>query len=74
MRPFGQACERCPNGQDYDWPGFTDEEIRNTLIALFEEIRGKCYNDYGQSVGSKGIGDESHKTDLCEACLKGICG
>ena len=81
MRPFGQACQRCPDDAGFDLPGFTEEEVENTLRHLFGKIRKNCYgeeeeeddDDDGWSVCSEKVRTKPHQKDLCEACQEGIC-
>ena len=77
MRPFGQACRRCAD-EEFDLPGFSEEEVDKALLRLFSKIRKNCYGDEdesdgGSSAGSGKVWTKPHEASLCEACIMGIC-
>ncbi|KAK5613755.1 hypothetical protein CRENBAI_016647 [Crenichthys baileyi] len=78
MRPFGQACRRCQDGE-FDLPGFAQKEVEHALLRLFSKIRKNCYREKeeesgdGSSTSSTTVWTKPHEKSLCEACLLGIC-
>ncbi|MEQ2290331.1 hypothetical protein AMECASPLE_002213 [Ameca splendens] len=77
MRPFGQACRRCQDGE-FDLPGFAQKEVEHALVRLFSKIRKNCYreeeeNEDGSSASSTKVWTKPHEKSLCEACRLGIC-
>ncbi|XP_020487364.3 receptor-transporting protein 3 [Labrus bergylta] len=75
MRPFRQACRRCQD-DEFELPGFSDEEVEKALRRLFSKIRKNCYDDDsddGSSTCSRKVFTKPHEASLCEACRMGIC-
>ncbi|XP_037331031.2 receptor-transporting protein 2-like [Pungitius pungitius] len=75
MRPFGQACLTCQNDQ-FELPGFSEEDVENALLRLFAKIRKNCYGDDNGDVGFSGdneVKTKPHEKALCQACRDGIC-
>ncbi|XP_034400937.1 receptor-transporting protein 3-like [Cyclopterus lumpus] len=77
MRPFGQACLSCQDNT-FHRPGFSEEELEESLLRLFAKIRKNCYkdgDDYDCVDSSKKTKrfTKPHEADLCEACQQGIC-
>ncbi|XP_021175162.2 receptor-transporting protein 3 isoform X1 [Fundulus heteroclitus] len=76
MRPYGQACRRCQDGE-FDFPGFSRKEVEHALLRLFSKIRKNCYGedegDEGSSTSSTKVWTKPHEKSLCEACRQGIC-
>ncbi|KAJ3609406.1 hypothetical protein NHX12_023929 [Muraenolepis orangiensis] len=76
MRPFGQACRSC-NADGFYRPGFSEEEVEDTLQELFKKIRKNCYGERQDGGQTRPLHDvkktKPHETELCEACLQGIC-
>lgn len=77
MRPFGQACRSC-NG-NFTLPGFSEAEVRESLLRLFHRIRKNCYGEVDDDDYDDGDSQRNtrrtkpHEADLCEACSQGIC-
>ncbi|KAK6324190.1 hypothetical protein J4Q44_G00065290 [Coregonus suidteri] len=43
MRPLGQACRRCR--EEFELPGFSQNEVEEALLGLFGKIRKNCYGE-----------------------------
>uniref|UniRef100_H3C2R9 3CxxC-type domain-containing protein n=1 Tax=Tetraodon nigroviridis TaxID=99883 RepID=H3C2R9_TETNG len=75
MRPFKQSCRRCPD--TFQFPGFSEDAVREALLKLFSKIRKNIYNDDdgdGAPPDNHGrVWTKPHETLLCEACSNGIC-
>lgn len=77
MRPFGQACRICDT--NFILPGFSEAEVRGSLLRLFHKIRKNCYGDVDDDDVDDGDSQRNtrhtkpHEAALCEACSQGIC-
>ena len=76
MRPFGQICRSCTNEQ-FQRPGFPQDEIEFALDRLCSKIRKKCYGEESDDDDDRPPRVEKltkpHESSLCEACKAGIC-
>nr|ACQ59012.1 Receptor-transporting protein 3 [Anoplopoma fimbria] len=75
MRPFGQACRSCNNNQ-FELPGFSQEEVERALLRLFAKIRKNCYGEEQDSDDCGPVDKKftkPHEKSLCQACSQGIC-
>ena len=73
-----QKCKNCPDGnfEDAVW---SRSEISEVLSSLLEKVKEKYYSDdIGINRSSarnqhEGRMNGPHRSDLCEACQRGIC-
>ncbi|XP_034455148.1 receptor-transporting protein 3-like [Hippoglossus hippoglossus] len=76
MRPFGQTCRSCENEQ-FERPGFPQDEVELAFNRLFSKIRKNCYgeesDDDDVDSSRKEKRTKPHESSLCEACKAGIC-
>ncbi|XP_060948592.1 receptor-transporting protein 3-like [Limanda limanda] len=76
MRPFGQTCRSCSNDQ-FQRPGFPEDEVEMAFEKLFSKIRKNCYGEESDNEDDDSPRQEKltkpHESSLCEACMAGIC-
>ncbi|XP_053566236.1 uncharacterized protein LOC128656388 [Bombina bombina] len=74
LRIFRQQCRRCkyPN---LEKPTIEENEVKDSLMRLIIKIRKCCYNEKMTSnPQTRGPAiTKPHESNLCEACLFGIC-
>ncbi|KAM3932662.1 receptor-transporting protein 3-like [Leptodactylus fuscus] len=76
LRPFCQICRQC-NSEYFMKPKFKEESVKAALENLILKIRKNCYREkirnISQDVMYRTIRTKPHESDLCEACMEGIC-
>ncbi|XP_040287014.1 receptor-transporting protein 3-like [Bufo bufo] len=76
LLPCGQMCRQCSNDSFIN-PTFKDENVEAILENLILKIRKNCYHEKIdsniQNIKQRIIRTKPHESDLCEACMMGIC-
>ncbi|KAM4041454.1 receptor-transporting protein 3-like [Anomaloglossus baeobatrachus] len=77
LRPFSQMCRECDNNNFIN-PTFNVKSVKAILETLILKIRKNCYqektdSDSQDKMHHKIVRTKPHESDLCEACMNGIC-